>query len=416
MTIFSASTSGLVRDPGSSMTKSAQEAGRSRILRCHQGRRTHHKDATLGNEDECELTRADADADEPAALLLQLRDSHDCSASLVLRLRVIGTAHHMVRQCSVCGEQRGGPVSKRNALGESGGVIPPPFDISLHEAYAARRADLVRRYQESRAALDPEGVSDSMDAARAISDAIAGVDAAVDALVELATRTLPGDTAPRVILSRLDKARMGFKARLDDDATFFRDEVELRGWLDEWIAQDFEVWREVSGQHPGGARVHADYLLYPKPALVSAGFKPAHFVLEAKYLDPNNGFTRKASRLVWQAVSYTDSQFDLPAPPSIQPAFAVLFTNLSFDNEHDRLHFIGGSPRENDRAAWAAMLQVANHANVGQLRIVGGRDSFAGWTMAFAGGTYFRRVFRGGSSVYRLSTANMVDKVRVGNF
>lgn len=162
------------------------------------------QDAGL-EDDGSECRGVQADTDDPDSLLALLRANHDCSESLVLRLRLTGTAHQMVRQCSVCGEQRNGPVPRRIALVETGGATPPPFDVTLLEAYARERADLARRYQES-IALDSGGTNDSPVSTGATPDAIAAVHAAVDALVALAARTLPAEAAPRVILNRLGAA------------------------------------------------------------------------------------------------------------------------------------------------------------------------------------------------------------------
>jgi hypothetical protein len=61
-----------------------------------------------------------------------------------------------------------------------------------------------------------------------------------------------------------------------------------------------------------------------------------------------NGFSSRAARALWQTVSYTDSEFDLAGRP-VRLKYALLFSNLSFEQERSLLENLG-STRENDLA------------------------------------------------------------------
>lgn len=213
-------------------------------------------------------------------------------------------------------------------------------------------------------------------------------------------------------MSHLKKRRTDFTDPPPAESEFFRGEDELKYWLDGWIAKHFDVWREVPGRHlTEGVGVKADYLIAPKPHLTAAGFKPGPIGLEVKYLPLVHGFSPKASHFVWQAVSYTDCEFER-GDERVRPKQVLLFSNMSFEHELRQLRFIG-DPKSNDRSKWDALVELANHANVGQLEILGERSMWSGWKISFAGGTYFSFHAKRG---YVLHDKNLFEKVRVGNF
>ncbi len=195
----------------------------------------------------------------------------------------------------------------------------------------------------------------------------------------------------------------------------FKSEPELKAWLEAHLSEDFILKPEVVGKHMSeGVRVQIDYIAYAKPHLIAHGFEPVYFGIEVKFLDQTDGFTHKASRGIWQTVSYTDSTFFVDGEWR-RLKFALFFSNLCFDEERELLEGVGMQP-ENDRVTWRALLQLANHANVGSLEILGNREAWRGWAMAFSSGRYFRRSMRDGQAVYHLSNANMINEVRIGNF
>ncbi|WP_374417167.1 hypothetical protein [Ectopseudomonas oleovorans] len=110
-------------------------------------------------------------------------------------------------------------------------------------------------------------------------------------------------------------------------------------------------------------------------------------------------------------MSYTDCEFEVDGQAT-RPKQVLLFSNLSFEYELRELRHIG-EPRSNDRSKWDALVELANHANVGQLEVLGQRSLWEGWKVSFAGGTYFSFHAKRG---FTLHDKNLFDKVRIGNF
>lgn len=343
---------------------------------------------------------------------------HDCAEHLQLRTRIVANGHaQFVHQCLRCGEQRGGPVGKAQVAALTGGGRPPPFDDGAEERVRAQRRALLAKVS----AVDREllELRSPAYAAQVATEraAAAGAEQRAASAIATAVQELRSLNAPypshrlQFIVSELLKHQEHFADPRANPATNFQSEDELKQWLDGWLERDFEVWREVRGRHlTEDARVQADYVLAPRAPLVDAGFKPGYFGLEVKYLPLVHGFSPKASRFVWQAVSYTDCSFDLDGKPVRLPR-VLLFSNLSFEHELRQLRHLG-SPRSNDRSKWDALVELANHANVGQLEILGDRDSWRGWKISFAGGTYFSQTSNGS----RLHNKVLFEKVRIGNF
>jgi hypothetical protein len=192
----------------------------------------------------------------------------------------------------------------------------------------------------------------------------------------------------------------------------FESEAQLRQWLDAWLHEDFDAHPEVTGRHLArGTGVKIDHILQPKQHLIDKGFKPGPIGLEVKHLPIAGGFSPKASRFVWQAVSYTDCEFDLNGEAVRLPR-VLLFSNISFGPEEGLLRSHDHSPLANDRAKWSAMLEMANHAGVGNLEMYGTRERRYGWRIAFATGVYFRRK----GDEYSMSNARLFEKERIGSF
>jgi hypothetical protein len=76
----------------------------------------------------------------------------------------------------------------------------------------------------------------------------------------------------------------------------------------------------------------------------------------------------------------------------------------------------GGETYKNDWALWTWLRQLANHANVCILDIRGNRDAYAGWKVAFSGGTHFSCRAVSGEVTYMLSNINTIEKNRIGSF
>lgn len=355
----------------------------------------------------------------------QLDERHDCSQHLSMRLRMFanGDPHH-VNQCSICGQQRGGPLAKKKAFELLGGVAAVSFDEALEPSYHKARTALFDRLQKLQTELMQRTDPDRAEAVAYWADQNAEAHAQNEASKTAAREQLDGALnhlqviAPqyrlRVVMDHLIRDRASHFERTDEKPVWrFETEPELKSWLAPRLARDFEIHPEVPGRHLVEAvRVKIDYVLVPRKHLVDAGFKPAPLGLEVKHLPlDQGGFSPKASRFVQQAISYTDCEFDLAGRP-LRLKHVLIFSNLSFRGERSLLRGIDPSPLANDQAKWNALLELANHANVGVLDMYGDRDAWHGWKVSFATGTYFRR--RGEQC--EISDRNLFEKIRIGNF
>lgn len=341
---------------------------------------------------------------------------HSCLDSLDIRLRTFSSGHtHNVHQCTICGCQTGGPLSKAKAAEQLAGALPLVFDDTIEPAYRQARRQLLdqinRISKEVAKRLDPVGsamdAEDVMMAAQRMQVAEEAIAKAVDAVGQayIWRNILP--IIVKRTLSQADKFKEEPKA-----FQRFTSETELKAWLESWIDADFEVFKEVPGIHlTENVGVKIDYVLKPKQQLIDAGFFPGPVGLEVKYLRQEASFSSQASRFVWQAVSYTDCRFNLPDGPTRLPR-VLLFSNMSFEDEYSLLKGVAPSVYENEKAKWTALLELANHANVGNLVMYGGRDIRLGWKIKFAAGIYFSRY----RSECSLHNAQLFNKIRIGNF
>lgn len=347
-----------------------------------------------------------------------LAQRHECVRK-GLRLRVSANgSQHIVWQCLDCGEQRGGAVRRHAAVAELGGEAPLPFDESLSDDSRARARRLWEEHHLLTRARDAL-LFPSLSQARS-----SGLDGEAEKrrLQELAVAScldgLIGEVGKDQAFELLSKhicerRRVVWEQGLAMPGRF-QDELELKAWLVPFLSEDFELHEEVGGVHLAHRTgVQIDYIAIAKPHLLAAGFTNLPFGIEVKYLNPAQGFSRKAARGFWQTISYTDCVFAL-AKQETPLKFAVMFSNLSFEAERGLLKQYGDA-RENDFVAWRTLLQLANHAGVGVIDLAGTREQPEGWALRFSGGTYFVRR-SGRSPEYSLSNMNMIDKVRVGNF
>jgi len=92
-------------------------------------------------------------------------EPHDCVPQLQVRTRVVAGGHrHYVKQCQVCGDQRGGPLSKASAALLLRGNEAPAFDESIGNirlegmrAWYTELKDVSDKIQEI---LDPDASGD----------------------------------------------------------------------------------------------------------------------------------------------------------------------------------------------------------------------------------------------------------------
>lgn len=303
-------------------------------------------------DDSATLAEIDAEIERLERELTDSRCAHE--TRLLTKRTFANGSVHFVLQCRRCGEQQGGPVRAKEAQAQLNGAEALPFDVDLQSTYGDWRGDMVQRLTElncSRHALiDPEAAASSalVDEERDQQKArVAGIVASCrDEL-----RAELGDDES--VAGSLANAAIGLRRTLRDAriaaASRFTSEDELKLWLEAHLADDFDLVREVVGSHLAErTRVQIDYIAYPRPHLVAAGFAQMHFGIEVKFLDPCNGFSSRAARALWQTVSYTDSEFDLAGRP-VRLKYALLFSNLSFEQERSLLENLG-STRENDLA------------------------------------------------------------------
>jgi hypothetical protein len=349
-------------------------------------------------------------------LLEKFEASHTCSDSLSIRVRKFssGSLHH-VQQCTVCGRQLGGPLGKAKASELLVGIPALTFDDEIETLRRQERGQLLGLInhvsKEIAKRLDPVGTAmDAEEAKKSLKQKQAAEDA-----IEKAVDAVGKTYLWRHILPHIVERTQSLAAKFKEEPKAFQrftSEAELKAWLETWIEADFDIFKEVSGVHmTENVGVKIDYVLKPKPHLVDAGFLPIPVGLEVKYLPQEGSFSSRASRFVWQAVSYTDCQFNLPDGPA-RLSRVLLFSNMSFEDEYSLLKGVSPSVYENEKAKWTALLELANHANVGNLMMYGSRENRLGWKIKFAAGIYFSR-FRDECSLHN---AQLFNKIRIGNF
>ncbi|EJC1211818.1 hypothetical protein MX350_004331 [Vibrio parahaemolyticus] len=198
------------------------------------------------------------------------------------------------------------------------------------------------------------------------------------------------------------------------------DEKKLKSWLVEHLSPDFYLYPEVPGTHLiTQKQIFADFIAYPREHLIESGFEAKPFGIEVKYVDPEVKFVKKACRLLWQTVSYNQSEFTLCRKNKTRVfklPYSVIFTNLSFDNEFAFVSKIDHNLVSHSEA-WRGMKHLANHANVAELNIRGGLTNPNLFFIHFASGTYFSWGYNNtGKRFYKVSDPKLVQKVRVGSF
>ena len=230
-------------------------------------------------DDSATLAEIDAEIERLERELTDSRCAHE--TRLLTKRTFANGSVHFVLQCRRCGEQQGGPVRAKEAQAQLNGAEALPFDVDLQSTYGDWRGDMVQRLTElncSRHALiDPEAAASSalVDEERDQQKArVAGIVASCrDEL-----RAELGDDES--VAGSLANAAIGLRRTLRDAriaaASRFTSEDELKLWLEAHLADDFDLVREVVGSHLAErTRVQIDYIAYPRPHLVAAGFADA---------------------------------------------------------------------------------------------------------------------------------------------
>lgn len=142
--------------------------------------------------------------------------------------------------------------------------------------------------------------------------------------------------------------------------------------------------------------------------MITRGFQDCILGVEVKHFSQNK-FSRKASRAIWQAISYCHSKFFLEKK-EITPTFVLVFSNLSFLYEHQLLKTGSYVDKGDITMLWKGMMVLAGRANVGSFEIRGSVDNYRGWEISFAGGKYFVCSRYNNNVVYYLSDVNVIGE------
>jgi len=341
-----------------------------------------------------------------------------CDFYLEVKIREFGGGQHYVRQCNQCGRQKGSALKTVDALIELKGSNPKQFDPDIEDKYYSELKVRNRRLSELRhernqllSILNEETESILLTQESKYNEEYQMLSDHIDAFIQ----SFGIDRALLVLSQNNARIKKEKRENIDEKLSSFSSEDELKRWLSGILTRDFHIYPEVSGVHiTENLKVRIDYVLFPRKHLIDQGFEPSPFGIEVKHLTQAKNFSHKASRAIWQAVSYNDCEFSIKNK-TFRLKFCLLFSNISFSDERDVLELYSDYTDEK-KMKWMGMLNVANHAKVGVLKIIGKRNRVRGWSISFAGGTYFNCHVNGEKVSYELSNVNTINKVRVGNF
>ncbi|MBN3189165.1 hypothetical protein H4F64_02925 [Pectobacterium brasiliense] len=353
------------------------------------------------------------DIDRQMALLLY--KPCECDLHLEIKIRVFGGGEHYVRQCNNCGRQKGGALKAIDALDELKGLPPHIFDPAIEDGYdiesqiRSKKLSLLSHEKFQLLYGETESIYSEQD--KKYRDAYQILSEHIDTFIQ----TFDMDKALFALYQQEIRIKKEKRESSEEYLSLFSSEAELKEWMFNLLKYDFHIYQEVTGTHiTENLKVRIDYVLYPKAHLVKLGFEPAPFGIEVKYLNQEKDFAHKASRSIWQSISYNDCEFSIN-DKKFSLKFCLLFSNLSFSNEMDILK-LNSDHVDEKYMKWVGILNVANHAKVGVLKVIGKRERVKGWSMSFAGGGYFNCRIDRNERIYKLSNANTINKVRVGNF
>jgi hypothetical protein len=182
-------------------------------------------------------------------------------------------------------------------------------------------------------------------------------------------------------------------------------EKGLKNKFQRIVKNDFLVLPDINGEElVHHKKVIIDFMLYPKPHLLEAGFDPVWFGVEVKHFGVV-GETGKMSRFIWQSISYAQSTFQVDGT-IVKPAFVLGFSDVYEVNpENDNLH-------RGYLSQLTGMLRLAGLAHVGTFHEIlpSKNKPLGGWNIVFSSSSYFRRV----DNEYKKTKYN-IFKENVGN-
>jgi hypothetical protein len=350
--------------------------------------------------------------------------------TLEIRVRQVSGRPHFVHQCLNCGEQRGGAIKAELAyklLGDiAAAAFDPQIEVKHREPHRVRYAHYTKLLKEknqlelflqSHTNFEP-----SLSAVRmAESEELKSTALKITEQVDAAIAQFGVDKALGLLAEETYRHKKAKRDALRTSVQSFASEGELKDWLETFLAEDFEIHKEPPGRHLAeDVGVQIDYIFTAKEHLLRAGFDLAPFGVEVKHITQDSGFMHKATRGIWQTISYNDCEFKI-ASRMVRPKYCMIFSNLAFKGERELLYDLGfnrnnGENYENDKVAYSALLHLANHARVGSLEIKGERESYRGWEFRFVGGVYFSARHYADGWHYVKSNENLINKRRIGNF
>lgn len=169
-------------------------------------------------------------------------------------------------------------------------------------------------------------------------------------------------------------------------------ENELIARATEALRCDFDIALEVSGFHLiQRNRVRIDMLCWPKQHLIEAGFVGDSVGIEFKIIDQRKAHQGGLNRLLWQAITYGQSEF-IHNSTTYRPAFVLICFN-----QHELV----------DIALYKSLLCFCEHANIGELLIC--RD---GYIMRSYGRTVWSN--RNGK-IYRSNVSTILTNRKIGS-
>jgi hypothetical protein len=326
---------------------------------------------------------------------------HDCNNHLDLRQRTKGSQTAYAYQCQCCGRAVGNEVPKRDVLDPV-----PPFDNSLAGAYQKKLSGLVAAERSDRARGE-KFVSDKTLAETELTERL-------NLLFSEVAQKYPHANVPDMFKQYISRAT----SNLDySDQTHWQSEDQLKDWFRSNMSQWFTVFEEVPGtMNIDGqiSNVRIDFVLVAHPYLVDAGFTPDPIGVEVKHFKLMFGcgqnLSGTLSKGIYQAISYAHPSVLWHISGIETPLVAVmLFSPFSFGKERKILKDIP------DRGYWStllSMLQVAGHANVGELRVK--QYSLPDFSVKFeVGGSTYAEIYRG--QPIRKPHNSLIGKSRIGN-
>ena len=327
--------------------------------------------------------------------------NHDCNEHIDLRQRTKGNQVAYAYQCQCCGRAVGNEVPKKHVL-----APVPPFDDRLASAYDEKLSNLLAAELSGRPQREPF----FNDKTRAKEEFTERLDLVFSEIAQKYTHA----NVTAMFKQYIARATSDMDY---SDQTQWQSEEQLKGWFRSNMSRWFTLFEEVPGtMNTNGqvTNVRIDFILIARPELVNAGFTPDPIGVEVKHFklmfDCGQNFSGKLSKGIYQAMSYAHPSVRWQICGVETPLAAVmLFSPYSFEQEREILK---GIP---DRGYWStlfSMLQVAGHANVGEIRI--NRNWSRELRARFeVGGSTYADIYRG--QLARKPHDDLIGKFRVGN-